>query len=58
MDFAEKTAAVEGYDCMRLDAFTNNTAALILYENRGYRKAGVVRFRKGEFYCYEKSTGA
>ncbi len=58
MDFAEKTAAAEGYNCMRLDAFAENPAALILYENRGYRKAGEVRFRKGRFFCYEKATGA
>jgi len=55
MDFAEETAATQGYDCIRLDAFALNPAALVLYTNRGYRKAGVVRFRKGEFYCYEKN---
>lgn len=54
MDFAEKTAALEGYNCIRLDAFTRNPGAFGLYEDRGYRKAGLVRFRKGEFYCYEK----
>lgn len=54
MDFVEKTAAIAGYNCIRLDAFTRNPAAFTLYENRGYRKAGVVHFRKGEFYCYEK----
>jgi ribosomal protein S18 acetylase RimI-like enzyme len=54
MDFAEKTAAEEGYGSIRLDAFTMNPAAFTLYENRGYRKAGIVMFRKGEFYCYEK----
>jgi ribosomal protein S18 acetylase RimI-like enzyme len=56
MDFAEETAAMEGYNCIRLDAFTCNPAAFTLYENRGYRKAGLVRFRKGEFYCYEKAV--
>jgi ribosomal protein S18 acetylase RimI-like enzyme len=54
MDFAEEKAAIGGYDCIRLDAFTRNPAAFNLYQNRGYRKAGVVQFRKGEFYCYEK----
>ena len=54
MDFAEEMAATENYDCIRLDAFTRNAAAFTLYENRGYRKAGVVRFRKGDFYCFEK----
>jgi ribosomal protein S18 acetylase RimI-like enzyme len=55
MDFAEETAAVRGYNCIRLDAFTRNPSALALYENRGYRKAGTVCFRKGEFCCYEKA---
>ena len=58
MDFVEEMAAAEGYDCIRLDAFTRNRAAFTLYENRGYRRAGIVRFRKGEFYCYEKPIKA
>jgi ribosomal protein S18 acetylase RimI-like enzyme len=58
MDFAEEIAAIKRHACIRLDAFTRNTAAFTLYENRGYRKAGVVHFRKGEFFCYEKAIGA
>ena len=58
MDFAEEIAATENYDCIRLDAFTRNPAAFTLYENRGYRRAGIVRFRKGEFFCYEKEISA
>jgi ribosomal protein S18 acetylase RimI-like enzyme len=58
MDFAEETAAIKRHACIRLDAFTRNPAAFTLYENRGYRKAGVVHFRKGEFFCYEKAIGA
>jgi len=54
MDFAEVLAATGNYDCIRLDAFTRNPAAFTLYENRGYRKAGIVRFRKGDFFCFEK----
>jgi len=54
MDFVEETAVIEGYNCIRLDAFTRNPVAFKLYEGRGYRNAGVVLFRKGEFYCYEK----
>ena len=54
MDFVEGTAAKGGYDCIRLDAFTQNPAAFGLYEKRGYRKAGIVPFRKGEFFCYER----
>ena len=58
MDFAEEMAATENYDCIRLDAFTRNPAAFTLYENRGYRKAGIVLFRKGEFFCFEKKISA
>lgn len=58
MDFAEEMAADENYDCIRLDAFTQNPAAFAMYENRGYRRAGIVRFRKGEFFVYEKKIGA
>ena len=58
MDFAEEMAATENYDCIRLDAFTLNPAAFTLYENRGYRRARIVRFRKGEFFVYEKKIGA
>lgn len=58
MDFAEEMATTENYDCIRLDAFTRNPAAFVLYENRGYRRAGIVLFRKGEFFCYEKKIRA
>jgi ribosomal protein S18 acetylase RimI-like enzyme len=54
MDFAEETAAAQNYDCIRLDAFARNPAAFAMYEKRGYRRAGIVRFRKGDFFCYEK----
>ena len=57
MDFAEETAVIKGYHCIRLDAFTRNPAAFRLYEKRGYRRAGIVHFRKGEFFCYEKAIG-
>ena len=54
MDFTEEMAAAENYDSIRLDAFTLNPAAFAMYEKRGYRKAGIVRFRKGDFFCFEK----
>ena len=46
MDFAEANASGR-YDCIRLDAFAKNPSAIALYEKRGYRKAGLVHFRKG-----------
>jgi ribosomal protein S18 acetylase RimI-like enzyme len=57
MDFAEKRAVTEGYQCIRLDAFIQNPGSCALYEKKGFRKAGEVRFRKGDFYCYEKAAG-
>lgn len=54
MEFAEEKAEREGYQAIRLDAFTGNPPALALYDHRGYRKAGTVLFRKGWFFCFEK----
>ena len=57
MSFAEAFARKNGYDAIRLDAFPKNRAAIRLYEHLNYSKIGSVMFRKGEFYCYEKSIG-
>jgi ribosomal protein S18 acetylase RimI-like enzyme len=54
MAFAEQRAVDGGFDAIRLDVFTRNPAATALYEGRGYRRAGTVRFRKGEFLCFER----
>jgi len=54
MGFAECYAMIQGYGSLRLDAFSENPAALSLYNRLGYSKAGEVRFRKGLFYCFEK----
>ena len=54
MAFAEQHAATGGYYAIRLDVFTRNPAATALYEHRGYRRAGTVRFTKGLFLCFEK----
>ncbi len=56
MDFVEEHAKTHSYDAIRLDAFSGNPAALKFYENRGYQKAGIVRFRKGDFICFEKAA--
>jgi GNAT superfamily N-acetyltransferase len=55
--FAEVTARRLGCGAMRLDAFTGNAPSLRLYQSLGYRDAGAVRFRKGEFRCLEKELG-
>jgi ribosomal protein S18 acetylase RimI-like enzyme len=57
MQFAHKLAKKEHYKSIRLDAFIHNPAAVALYEKLGYRMAGKVTFRKGDFFCYEISVG-
>jgi ribosomal protein S18 acetylase RimI-like enzyme len=54
MEFAEDIAEKHGCAAIRLDAYTQNPAATALYERLGYEKAGTVRFRKGDFFCFEK----
>jgi ribosomal protein S18 acetylase RimI-like enzyme len=54
MDFTESYARSKGYASIRLDAFSENPAACRLYQRRGYRHVGDVRFRMGLFHCYEK----
>lgn len=54
MDYLEQTVRERGICIIRLDAFSQNPAALRLYETRGYRKAGEITYRKGLFYLYEK----
>ncbi len=55
MKYAEDFGMGNGYDTIRLDAFIKNPRAIALYEKLGYEKAGEVNFRKGLFYCFEKS---
>jgi ribosomal protein S18 acetylase RimI-like enzyme len=53
MQFAEKRAKEGHYENIRLDAFIHNPASVALYERLGYRMAGTVTFRKGDFFCFE-----
>lgn len=55
MSYAEEYGKEHGYESIRLDAFADNKRSCRLYEGLGYRLAGIVEFRKGKFYCYEKS---
>ncbi|MDR0898723.1 MAG: GNAT family N-acetyltransferase [Oscillospiraceae bacterium] len=41
-------------DTVRLDAFSQNPAALKMYGRLGYQEAGTVYFRKGRFVLLEK----
>ena len=54
MDYLENEVRARGRRTIRLDAFSQNPAALHLYESRGYQKAGEISYRKGLFYLYEK----
>jgi ribosomal protein S18 acetylase RimI-like enzyme len=54
MRYAEDYAAANKYDAIRLDAFIQNPYAVKLYRGLEYLQAGIVTFRKGEFYCFEK----
>lgn len=54
IDFAENFAAEHNYSSIRLDAFIENKRACGMYDKLGYVKRGIVKFRKGYFYCYEK----
>jgi len=49
----------QGFSAIRLDAFSENPAAINLYEKNGYKKVGTVHFDyKPEghqaYHCYEK----
>ncbi|MDT8715994.1 GNAT family N-acetyltransferase [Clostridium sp. 19966] len=55
ISFAESFAIENNYNFMRLDAFTENSISCSLYEKVGFEKAGLVNFRKGKFYCFEKA---
>jgi ribosomal protein S18 acetylase RimI-like enzyme len=52
--FAENFARGNRYSSIRLDAFTQNHKALSLYDSMQYQKRGIIKARKGDFFCYEK----
>lgn len=54
VSFAEDYAKTNGYASIRLDAYSQNPRSLALYERLGYVRLGSVKFRKGEFFCFEK----
>ncbi len=53
MQFAEEYALKNGYTSIRLDTSVSNKAALGLYDGTGYRRAGIVRFKAGDFQVFE-----
>jgi ribosomal protein S18 acetylase RimI-like enzyme len=56
MDFAENFGHDEGYQSIRLDAYSGNARTLKFYNRRGYKKVGEVNFpyRTLHFDCLEK----
>jgi ribosomal protein S18 acetylase RimI-like enzyme len=54
MLFAESYAKKNNYSSIRLDTFSKNPFAQRLYDSLEYKRTGIVSFRKGDFYCYEK----
>ncbi|MEG9327566.1 GNAT family N-acetyltransferase [Salinimicrobium catena] len=57
MDFAEKFAAAQNYQSVRLDTFSKNKRNQKFYESRDYKRLGNIFFPKQSehpFYCYEK----
>jgi ribosomal protein S18 acetylase RimI-like enzyme len=51
---AEAVIQGMGFETVRLDAFSQNPAALKMYGRLGYQEAGTVYFRKGRFILMEK----
>ncbi|MDA3901785.1 MAG: GNAT family N-acetyltransferase [Spirochaetes bacterium] len=52
--FAENYAEQNGFKTIRFDAFVKNPISVAIYNKMGYECCGVVEFRKGEFFCFEK----
>jgi GNAT superfamily N-acetyltransferase len=53
--FAEEYARLHHFKSIRLDAFIQNPFSEKLYRGLHYEERGIVTFRKGNFYCFEKS---
>lgn len=53
--YAEQYAFENNYHSIRLDAFSLNETANLVYRKKGYEFVGTVTFRKGIFNCYEKA---
>lgn len=52
--FAERYAHENGYVSIRLDTSRKNKPFQYMLERNDYQYRGIVNFRKGEFWCYEK----
>jgi len=56
MRFAENHCLQEGYESIRLDAFTQNTGNIRFYKDLNYQQIGQVHFNSHQepFTCFEK----
>ena len=54
MKYAGELLKAAGFESIRLDAFSQNPAALRLYEKLGFQRVGEAHFRVGQFYLFEK----
>ncbi|WP_210411551.1 GNAT family N-acetyltransferase [Oceanispirochaeta crateris] len=56
MNFIKTFAQKEKYLFIRLDAYSENIAALKLYERMGYQRLGqiFIPFKDSTFYCFNK----
>jgi RimJ/RimL family protein N-acetyltransferase len=54
--FAENFAIENKYKTIRFDAFINNPISVNIYRKMGFIESGIITFRKGDFYCFEKKT--
>ncbi len=55
IEYVEQYASICSYRSIRLDAYSLNNTANVVYLKKGYAQVGEVYFRKGKFYCYEKA---
>ncbi|KFF11325.1 acetyltransferase [Chryseobacterium soli] len=55
IQYAEQYAFENNYQSIRLDAFSLNETANLVYLKKRYEFVGTVIFRKGVFNCYEKA---
>ena len=56
MRFVEVYAGKNNYQSIRLDSFTQNPISCSLYRKLGFIERGIVTFRKGDFFCFEKEV--
>lgn len=54
LEYCENIAKKKKKSSIRLDVFAQNHIAINLYTKKKYLKKGIVKFRKGAFYCFEK----